>query len=112
MDRGRYKVEYQDLPEEEWREWLADGYGEVKGRLWIDPPLSLVLVQKIKAIERVGFIGNGKDCATLFWVSPHEILLESNCPGIGFCRKHGGKLISKILEILKEGGEVTFSGFL
>ena len=110
-DRVKYEVKYQDLPEEECEEWFENGYPEVEGRLCINPPLSPALVQKIKAIEGVGFIKEGVDYAAIFRVSLSEILLESNCGCVGFCREHGRQLISKILKILKENGEVAFSGF-
>jgi len=98
------KIQFEEIQEEE-------GYYRDVARLHIDPPLDTALIKRIETIEGVGWVDDGVDYAAIRTVSPNVILLESNCGCIGFCREHGRQLISKILKILKEEGEVAFSGF-
>ena len=82
--------------------------GELR-RLSIDPPLDNSLIQKIKAIKGVGWIGEA-DYVVVVNVSPAEILIEDSC-----CDSHYWKLASRILEVLKQEGNVNTnipSGYL
>lgn len=76
--------------------------------LRINPPLDATLIEKLKMIKGEGWVDDRIDYAAIFRIDPKKILLESGCPAV-WC-SHMRFLISKIVEVIKEDGEVNYEG--
>ena len=96
------KVKFEEIHE------LVGNDPDIVARLNVDPILDVALIQKIKTIKGVGWVSDKVDYAAISNVSSKEILLSGGCPGV-WC-EHMQQIVSTIVEILKQAGEVNYEG--
>ena len=94
------KIQYDEIPSEEWEELAATYNTLCLERLRVDPPLTNSLIQEIKEIEPV-IEAEGEDPGALVLdVFPGSILIREEC---GLC---GWKLVQKMLAVIRAESRV------